>query len=382
MCAYSTYPAEDDLLRPTLIEVDLGAIAANYAALERLAAPSHVMAIVKANAYGHGLVPVVSHLESKGAKNFGVAYIEEAVELRRHGVQANILVLGGLLDTQLKYFLDYGVDLTASSVDKLDAAEAAASSVGKRLRVHLKIDTGMERIGTHWYSAEKLLSRAIRCKHCDIVGIFSHLANSKEGDDQFTTLQLERFLEVCEFFPRHSLPTPTRHIAVSGALTKKETYLDMIRPGIALYGAYATEECRKILDLKPALKLKSKVVYFKVVKKGAGVSYGLTWHAPEDTRVVTIPVGYGDGFPRRMLNSGHALIRGKRYPVIGRICMDQMMIDIGPKGVAYNGDEVVLIGGQDGESISVEEIGKLVDGNPHEILASLNQRLPRVYVGS
>lgn len=381
MSPYSTYPADEDLVRPTVIEIDLGAIGANFAALQKLAGPAKVMAIVKANAYGHGMVPVVRHLETCGAKYFGVAYIEEAVELRRHDVTAAILVLGGLLDTQIKYFIDFDVDITASSVAKLDAIEAAAAKAGKRARVHLKIDTGMERIGTHWYSAGKLLERAITTKHCEIVGIFSHLASAKEGDDNFTKLQLERFLETCEFFPKHSAPMPIRHLAVSGALTMPETYLDMIRPGIALYGGYPTEESKKVLKLKPAMSLKTRVVYFKVVKKGAGVSYGLTWQAAQDTRVITIPVGYGDGFPRRMLNCGSALVHGKRYPIVGRVCMDQMMIDIGPDGEAYNGDEVVLLGRQGSEEITVEQIAALVDGNPHEILSSFNQRIPRIYTG-
>ena len=380
MSTYSTYAADGDLLRPTIIEVDLSAIAANFENIQKLVGNSLVMPIVKANAYGHGMVPVVRHLESRGAKYFGVAFIEEAVELRHHGVTAPILALGGLLDNQVKYFVQYDVDVTASSVSKLDTIEDVAGKMGKRARVHLKIDTGMERIGIHWYSAEKLLERALQCKNCDVVGIFSHLATAKEGDEAFTRLQLERFLEVCSFFEKRSVPAPIRHIAVSGALSIPESYLDMVRPGIAIYGAYPTEACRKVLQLKPAMSLKSKVVYFKVVKKGAGVSYGLTWVAPEDCRVITIPVGYGDGFPRRMLNCGSAIVRGKKYPIVGRICMDQMMINIG-QGEAYNGDEVVLIGGQGAQQITAEQVSALVDGNPHEILSSLNQRIPRIYIG-
>jgi alanine racemase len=163
-------------------------------------------------------------------------------------------------------------------------------------------------------------------------------------------------------------------------MAMRETHLDMVRPGLSMYGVYPDEGYEKILALRPVLSLKTQVVYFKVVKKGAGVSYGHTWHAPEDTRVVTIPIGYGDGYPRALSNKSEVLIHGKRHPVVGRICMDQLMINI-VNSDAYNGDQVVLIGDSGAERITVEDLARLVDTTPHEILVMLNQRIPRVYVG-
>ena len=237
----------------------------------------------------------------------------------------------------------------------------------------------MERIGVHYYSAQSLLEESLKCPHCDIVGIFSHFATADDERSNFYQIQLERFLEVTRFFERRSLPIPLRHIAnSSGLIRSKDTHLDMVRPGIALYGVYPEPWLEKLLTVKPVMKLASRVVYFKVVKRGAGVSYGHTWIAPEDTRVVTVTIGYGDGFTRRLSNRGSVLIRGKRYPIIGNICMDQMMVDIG-KDEAYNGDEVVLIGEQGNQRISAEELARTAETIPYEIMTSLNIRIPRMY---
>jgi alanine racemase len=245
--------------------------------------------------------------------------------------------------------------------------------------VHLKIDTGLERIGVHYYSASQLFDAALASSHCDIVGVYSHFADVSLDDLTLAKLQLERFLESLHSFESRAKGPFLRHIASSsGLMSLKESHLDMVRPGLSLYGVYPGEGYNEILKVHPVLKLKSQVVYFKVVKKGAGVSYGHKWHAPEDTRVVTLPLGYGDGYLRALSNKAPVLIRGKRYPTVGVICMDQLMVNIG-RGEAFNGDEVVLIGEQEGERVSVEELARLIDTTPHEILVALNQRVPRVY---
>lgn len=380
-------PSEPSILytfdhRPTCAEVDLGVLRENLNAIRAFVSPSTIMAVVKANGYGHGLERTALSLQQAGVDSLGVAYIEEAIALRRSGVTIPILVFGGLLHDQLELYIKHDVDVTASSVSKLEQIEATAERLKRRARVHLKIDTGLERIGVHYYSADKLFDAALRAKHSDVVGVYSHFADVNLDDLTIAQVQLERFLEALRYYEQRAHAPFLRHIASSsGLMALKASHLDMVRPGLALYGVYPGPGYSSIVSLKPVLSLKSQVVYFKVVRKGAGVSYGHTWFAPEDTRVVTVPLGYGDGYLRALSNKASVIIRGKRSPIVGVVCMDQLMVNIGPDGVAYNGDEVVLIGESDGERISVEDLAALIGTTPHEILVSLNQRIPRVYRG-
>jgi alanine racemase len=368
--------------RPTVAEVDLAALRFNLRALKGLVGSAQMMASIKANGYGHGLVEVARLMESEGIDAFGVAYIEEAMELRRHGVSRPILVFGGLPHEQIELYLAHNVDITASSVTKLEQIEQTAKRMGVRARAHLKIDTGFERIGVHYYSAQTLFDAALRAEHVDIVGVYSHFADVNADDMTLTNLQLERFLEALSYYEARAAQPFVRHIASSaGLMVSQTTHLDMVRPGLALYGVYPGRGYEGIVALKPALSLKSQVVYFKVVRKGAGVSYGHTWHAPEDTRVITVPIGYGDGYLRQLSNKASVIVRGRRCPIVGVICMDQLMVNIG-EGEAYNADEVVLIGRQGDAVVTVEELSALIETTPHQILVSLNERIPRVYVDS
>jgi alanine racemase len=365
--------------RPTRIVVDLDAIGHNLAAIRaRTAVP--VMAVVKANAYGHGLVPVARHLESLGVDQLGVAFLEEGIALRAAGVRIPILVMGGIFGPQAPQFIAHGLEATVSSLDKLRQVEAAAEAAGRKADVHLKIDTGMERIGVHSYSAGAFIEAAVASRWCDIKGVYSHLACADDPDSPMTALQVERFAEACAHFDRLGAPMPVRHLANSGGVLHfRDTWLDMVRPGIVVYGVLPDPASRATMDLRPALSLLSQVVYFKVVKAGRPVSYGATWAPAVDTRVVTIPIGYGDGWPRALSSRGEVLVRGVRYPVVGRICMDQFMVDIG-RGSAFNEDEVVLVGRQGGEAIPVEEVAATAGTIPYEILTGLNLRIPRHYV--
>lgn len=369
----------DAVLRPTHLEVDLGALRHNLAALRAHVGGARVMAVLKANAYGHGLVPVARLMQAEGVACIGVAVLEEGLALREAGVTTPVLVMGGILGSQIPRFLEHDLMLTASSVSKLEAVQECAAAMGRRAQVHLKIDTGMERIGVHWYSAGALLEASLRCPDVDVVGIFSHFANADAADLTHARLQLERFTEVLDFYRQRSLPTPTRHIANSGAvLALPESHLDLVRPGIALYGVSPSPHVPWRLGLRPALTWKSRVVYFKVVQPGNPVSYGSTWAPTEMTRVITVPVGYGDGYPRRMSGRAEVVVRGARYPVVGAICMDQVMVDIGWNS-AWNDDPVVLLGEADGQRVTVEELAEWAGTIPYEILTGINLRVPRVY---
>ena len=372
----------DGELRPTHLEVDLDVLAENYRVIATHVAPAKVMPILKANAYGHGLVAVAKKLERAGAPYLGVAYLEEALRLREEGVTLPVLVLGGILGSQIPRFIERDLTLTASSVDKLAAVEACAAQLGKRARVHLKIDTGMERIGVHWYSAEALLEAGARARHVDVEGIFTHFANADERDLTHARLQLERFQEVLRFYERRSLPVPMRHAANSGAILQlRDSWLDCVRPGIVLYGASPTVDLPLSLPVRQALRWLTRVVFFKVVKPGSPVSYGSTWKPSAMTRVITLPVGYGDGYLRSMSGRAQVIVRGARHPVVGRICMDQVMVDLGWNS-AWNGDEVVLLGAAGDQAIRIEELARWADTIPHEVLTNINTRVPRVHLGA
>ena len=367
--------------RPTRIRVDLDAIGHNFHALQAHAGVP-VMGIVKANAYGHGLVPTALHLQAQGVGQFGVALVEEGLALRRAGVTVPILVMGGIHAPQVSQFLACDLEVTVSSIAKLRQVEAAAETTGRKAVVHLKVDTGMERIGVHSENAGAFIEAAVASPWCTVKGIYSHLACADDPASPMTHEQLQRFLHACGHFDRIGAPTPIRHLANSGGVLHfPETCLDMVRPGIALYGVMPDPASRRTVDLRPALSLVSKVVYFKVVKAGRTVSYGATWTAPTDTRVITVPIGYGDGYPRSLSSRGEVLVRGERHPIVGRVCMDQFMVDLGPGGSAYNEDEVVLIGGQGSDAISCEAVALAAGTIPYEILTGLNARIPREYVG-
>ena len=380
---------DNGVVRPTHVEVNLNRLTQNYRAIQRAVSPATVMPILKANAYGHGLVEVARHMASLGAPYLGVAFLEEGILLREYGVTTPILVLGGVLGNQVPQFLQYDLTLTASSIEKLLQTNDAARAMGKTAKVHLKIDTGMERIGVHYYSAEGLLEAALACGYCQVEGIFSHFASSDAADLTFAREQLTRFDQVLAFYKQRGLPTPMRHIANSGGILQlPQSHMDMVRAGIVLYGVYPSDEVQQSVAVRPALSWKSRVVYFKVVKPGHPVSYGSTWQSDRMVRVVTVPVGYGDGYFRSLSNQSSVIIRGKKYPVIGRICMDQMMANIEWE-TAYNGDEVVLIGEAEFDSgeaddrpvaISCGDLAKWAGTIPYEILTNINTRVPRIYI--
>ena len=370
----------DGFLRPTHIKVDLEQIVHNYHQIQRCC-QRPIMAILKANAYGHGIVEVARRLERESVSYFGLAYLEEGVLLRKSGVKTPILILGGVIGEQLPTFIEHDLTITASSVDKLKAIESTAKQMGKTAKVHLKIDTGMERIGVHYYSATELLRQALGCECVEIEGIFSHFANADSVDDKRSHLQLERFHTVLKSATELGLHIPIRHMSNSGAVLQfPEARFDMVRVGLLLYGVYPSLEVPRTIDVSPAMKWVTRVVYFKVVQPNHPVSYGSLWQSKTMVRVVTIPVGYGDGYHRRMTGSAEVLIRGKRYPLVGAICMDQAMVNIN-WDEAFNDDEVVLLGKQGEHQITVEELAQWADTIPYEILTSINTRVSRVYKG-
>ncbi len=369
--------------RPTYAEIDLDRLSANYRAIDEATGESKMLPVLKANAYGHGLVEIASHLESLKPAGFGVAFLEEGVLLRDAGITAPILVMGGLDNAQIPHFLAHDLTMTASSVFKLREIERVAADTDATASVHLKIDTGMGRIGMRPESADELFSAGLESQHIEVQAVYSHFATADEADRNATNVQLDRFLESVSFYERGGHPVPDLHIANSGGvLQHPDSHLDMVRPGILLFGVYPSEGVERTIEVSPTLTWKSQVAYFKVQPAGEPVSYGSTWRPTRDSRVVTIPAGYGDGYFRALSNKGEVIIGGRRLPIVGRVCMDQFMVDIGPEGTAYNGDEVILLGTEGDHSVTVEDIAAWADTIPYEVLTNINTRVSRVYRGT
>jgi alanine racemase len=363
-------------IRPTYLEVDLSQLRKNIEAIKAHVAPAKVMPMVKANAYGHGVDGIAPFIEPY-VDCFGVAILEEGIHLRELGITKPILVAGGALPGQVPYFAKYDLTLTGSSLELLDVAEEVSRSTGKRIKTHLKIDTGMERVGVHEYEAESLIQKSAACSHLDIEGVYTHLANSEVPDRKYSSLQLERFQEVLDIYDKRSIPVPPlRHVCNSGGiLNLPEAHFDLVRPGVLFYGVYPGRDTQRIVEVKPALTWRSRVAYSKITQPGRAVSYGSLWQAERESRIVTIPCGYADGYFRRMTNRAQVIVNGRKYPQVGRICMDQFMVNVGDDE-AQVGDEVILLG----DGIRAEDLAEWTGTNEYEVLTNISARVPRVYV--
>lgn len=382
MSENNNYPTMSvgEILRPTIVEVNLQRLRENFTAIKEKVGKSLIMPILKANAYGHGLVRIAKLMEDLGADYLGVAVLEEGVLLRELGIKLPILVLGGIIGNQIPLFIENDLTITASSPDKISQIDDIANQLNKKAKVHLKIDTGLERIGVHYYSAEKFIEDALKCKWLEVEGIYSHFASSYSINKSYTELQLERFNEVLEYFEKNSIKPPIRHIANSGAILQHpDSYFDLVRPGILCYGVYPSFDVEHSIEVLPALSWKSRIVYFKVIKPNHPVGYDSTWQTDHNIRAVTVPVGYGDGYFKSMQSSAQVQINDKRYPIIGGISMDQIIVNI-ENDSAFNNDEVYLIGGSGNDVITVEELANWAGSIPYEILTNINTRVPRVYI--
>ena len=377
-------------LRPTHLVVNLAQLRRNLEAIRARVAPAEVMVMLKANAYGHGVDGVAPFIEPF-VDSIGVATLDEGIHLRGLGIRKPILVAGGTLPEHVSHFLDHDLTLTAGSPELLQAAEAAASAAGKRLKIHLKVDTGMERVGVHWDEATPLLDDSLTLRHVDVEGIYTHFANAerpetpgmaREPGFTFASDQVARFNEVLRFYERRGLPPPRyRHAANSaGILNLPESKFDLVRPGLLFYGVYPGTDVLRSVEVRPALTWKSRVVFSKITPAARGVSYGSRWHSDHPVRIVTIPCGYADGYFRRMTNEARVIVNGRKYRQVGTICMDQFMVDLENDPGAV-GDEAILLGGApNGEQVTAEELAAWAGTNSYEVLTNISARVPRLFV--
>jgi alanine racemase len=373
----------EERIRPVWAEINLDAIRHNVGEVRRLIGPeAAIMAVVKAEAYGHGGFEVARAALEAGANWLGVALLEEGIALRRAGITAPLLVLTPLTAGQATAVVAHTLSVAICDMAAVRALSTAVSQVDRKIAVHVKVDTGMGRVGLPPSETAAFLEKLTAMPGIEVEGLFSHLATADEPDKTYAREQIARFerlvqeLIATELLPRYV------HIANSAAVIDlPEAHYNLVRPGIMLYGLPPSAEVGlERVQLKPALTLKTRVIFVKRVPAGTGISYGQKYHTTQAATIATIPIGYADGWSRRLSGRVSALIHGKRYPLVGTICMDQCMIDLGDDPVAI-GDEVVLLGAQGSELITADEIAAVLGTINYEATCMISDRVPRIYNG-
>lgn len=374
-----------DDIRPTWVEINLDNLRHNIMEIKQIiSSATRLCAIVKADAYGHGAVEVAKEALECGASYLGVALLDEAIQLRESGITSPILILGFTPENQFDKILEYNITQTVYNFKSGAMLSDCALKQNKKAKVHIKVDTGMSRIG---FCPEACTTDEFRnlfsLQGLEIEGIFTHFARADERDRSFTNEQFQIFTEIVKTIEENVYKIPIKHVANSaGVLQYPETRLDMVRPGIILYGLYPSDEIDKnLISLKPVMSFKTRVSNVKVLPKGKPISYGGTYITQRQSIIATLPVGYADGYSRLLSSKAHVLIKGQRAPVVGRVCMDQCMVDVTDiQGNVSIGDEVVLWGDDGNERISVEEIAKLIGTINYEVVCGISKRVPRVYI--
>lgn len=370
--------------RPAVLEINLDNLAYNMETLR-----SHtdkktlIMAIVKANGYGHGAISASRVFLEHGADRLGVSILPEGMELRKAGITAPILLLNYTPPSQYKHIIEYDLIQNIYSYEDAKVLSETAVLLKKDVNIHIKIDTGMNRVG--FLPTEESIEDIIKISklpRIKIEGIFTHFAASDEEDKTFTNLQFKRFKTLVDVLEAKGLYIKIKHASNSAAAIDIEKYnMDMIRPGLLLYGHYPSEEVHKRnLDIKPAMTLKSSISHIKTIQKGSGVSYNRLYIAKSEMKIATLPIGYADGYSRMLTGKAKVFIKGKRVEVVGKICMDQMMIDITDIEDIKIGDEVILFGYEEDNCPSVEEIAIWLGTSNYEVVCMMSRRVPRIYI--
>ena len=372
------------LLGPTWIEVNLDAIAQNVRNIKKLIGEKkELMAVVKGNAYGHDVLEVVPVVLKSGATRLAVARLEEGIFLRKAGITVPILVLGLTLKQQAELLVSYSITPAVSEYEMIEKLSEEAFKEGKIVKVHLKVDTGMGRIGIFPNRVLDFVKKIKALKNIEIEGVFTHFSVADEKDKTYTEIQFKKFMEVLNILEKEGIEIPIKHVGNSATLLDlPHMWLDLIRPGISIYGLYPSKEVQKIIKLIPAHSFKTRIVFLKELPAGECISYGRTYKTKKKRTVVaSLPVGYADGYNRHLSNQGEVLVRGRRFPVIGRICMDQTMIDVTNLPQVKIGDEVVLWGRQGQEEITVEEIAEKIGTINYEIPHMPDKkRVPKLFI--
>ena len=366
--------------RPTIAEIDLKALAFNYRQIKRhIPKGVSILAVVKADAYGHGAVPVSLKLEKLGVEYLGVAIPEEGVELRKGGVKAPILIFGGIFKGDAEEIIRYGLTPVVFDIESLKHLSKAAEKRRKKARVHIKVDTGMGRLGVPFELFPAFLKDLRKYPDIEIEGLLSHFSMT-DGEEVYTAYQWKKYQEGLAMAREMGISSRYLHMASSATLTTFPIFSgNLVRPGIMLYGSYPSPAIEKLVELRPVLTLKTRIHFLKSVSAGSRISYGGTFVTRRESLIATLPIGYADGYSTRLSNQGEVLIRGKRAPIVGRVCMDLIMADVTDIHGVSKGDEAILIGRQGEERITADEIAKKIGSIPYEVLCLIGKRVPRVY---
>ena len=364
--------------RATRAVVDLSAIRHNVAGVkDRIGLKRHLMAVVKADGYGHGAVEVAEASLSSGADCLAVAIPEEGTPLRHAGIRCPILVLGLVQPCEARKTVAAGLEQTVCSTELLDALDQESAKVGIKTHVHIKVDTGMGRIGLQPEDAVEFARRVVSCPSIVLEGVYSHFSCADESDKEFSRAQFRRFEGVLKALDSAGIPVPVRHMANSaGVLDLPEAHLDMVRPGIMIYGLYPSAEVSHSVHLSPAMSFVTRICQVKEVPPGTPVGYGATFVTNKRSVIATIPVGYADGYRRLLSHKAQVIVRGRRVGLLGRVAMDMCMIDVTSVPDARPGDDVTLFG----DGLPAEEMAALVGTINYEIVTGVGKRVPRVYV--
>ena len=372
-----------DNLGRVWLEIDLDAVTHNLKTIRRIAGKnSEIMAVVKANAYGHDAIEISRVVLESGATWLGVGALEEGIILRKAGIKAPILILGLTPEDGVDWLLFYDLVPTICDLQTVKALSQTAVKYKKNARVHIKIDTGMRRLGIKSEEALDFIKRIKKMNNIEIEGLYTHFAAADGEDKSYTKLQFAQYKRVVDELEKEGFRVPLKHAANSAAiLDLPYTHLEMVRPGITIYGLFPLPFTKRTIKLKPVAKFKTKIIFIKKVGTGESIGYGRAYTTTKETLVATLPVGYADGYPRLLSDRGEVLVRGRRAPIIGRICMDLCMIDVTSiPGVEVN-DEVVLWGRQEGENISVEEIAEKTGTINYEIICMVDKsRVSKVFI--
>lgn len=369
--------------RPTVAEIDLNALRHNVKEIQKKVPRERlIMAVVKANAYGHGALHCTRALEGCGIRDFGVATLEEGMELRGGGIRGNIFVLGGLLTSSFGEFIRFRLRPVLHQMDEVRRFSAWLKESNRESQAHIKLDTGMGRLGIFPSEIEEIVPIIKYNPLLKVEGFLTHLARADEDDLSSSERQFTIFRELKRILAEKGVNVPIYHIANSAAIIDgRLDGFEMVRPGIMLYGAYPHERHKTKIALKPVMKLKSRIVSLKRFKSGSPISYGGTFVTSRESLIAALPIGYADGYPRLVSNRGSVLVRGKRAPVAGRVCMDLTMIDVTDILGAAVGDEVVLIGSQGEGQIRAEEAADWAETISYEVFCGISSRVPRIYGG-
>ena len=369
-----------DAHRPTWAEIDLDTLSRNLGAIRRRIGPRPILAVVKANAYGHGAAEVARSLETEGVERFGVAIPEEGIELRRAGIRAPILVLGGFAPPQADLLLQHSLVPAIYRPDQVESLSSAATRRGMTAPAHLKVDTGMGRLGVPVADVPAFLEVFRRAPSIRLMGVFSHLAVADDPADPFTARQIDLFQEAIRALSAARLSPDEVHLANSAAIMDHPpAWLTLVRPGLVLYG-YPPSAKVTPLPVHPVLSLKTRIIYIKEVPPGTTLGYGRTFEARRSTRVASLALGYDDGLPRLVSNRGHVLVRGRRAPVVGRVSMDVTTVDVTDVPGAALGDLVTIIGVCGHEALGADQVAAWAETISWEVLCGIGSRVPRVYV--